>query len=96
MTTGHEMSLDDNAATWSRTRRTSRRRASSPTQSSTRKTTSSGVYIYPDEDGGHDAHVRSWVRADRAHLDIVVRQTVMGWLRAEWPFADIEYAGVDA
>lgn len=26
------------------------------------------VYIYPDEDGDHDAHVHSWVRADRAHL----------------------------
>ena len=53
------------------------------------------VYIYPDEDGEHDAHVRSWVRADRAHLDPVLRKTVMDWLRSEWPFADIRYAGVD-
>lgn len=53
------------------------------------------VYLYPDEDGEHDAHVRSWVRADRSHLDPVLRKTVMDWLRAEWPFADIRYAGVD-
>jgi len=53
------------------------------------------VYIYPDEDGEHDAHVRSWVRADRARLDPVLRKTVMDWLRSEWPFADIRYAGVD-
>ena len=27
------------------------------------------LYIYPAKDGEHDAHVRSWVRADVAELD---------------------------
>ena len=54
------------------------------------------VYIYPDEDGEHDAHVRSWVRADRAHLDAVVRRSVMRWLRTAWPFTDIRYPGVES
>jgi hypothetical protein len=28
------------------------------------------VYIYPAEDGAHDAQVRSWVRTSRADLDV--------------------------
>src|SRR5512146_792068 len=28
------------------------------------------VYIYPAQDGVHDARVTSWVRADRAELDL--------------------------
>ena len=43
------------------------------------------VYIYPDEDGRHDVHVRSWVRADHAELDSVLRAAVAGWLRSAWP-----------
>lgn len=54
------------------------------------------VYIYPDEDGGHDAHVRSWVRADRAELDAVVRTTVARWLRTAWPFSLVRYEGVES
>ncbi len=57
------------------------------------------VYIYPDEihpdeDGGYDAHVRSWVRADRAELDAVIRTAVSEWLRTAWPFTTIRYEGV--
>lgn len=54
------------------------------------------VYIYPDEDRAHDVHVRSWVRADRAELDAVLRTTVAEWLRSAWPFAVIEYEGVES
>lgn len=54
------------------------------------------VYIYPDDDGVHDAHVRSWVRADHADLDAVLRSTVAGWLRSDWPFAVVRYAGAGA
>lgn len=53
------------------------------------------VYIYPDEDGIDEAHVRSWVRADRAALDTVLRRTVASWLRAAWPFSTVRYDGVD-
>lgn len=52
------------------------------------------VYIYPD-DGAHDAHVRSWVRADHAALDAELRATVAEWLRSTWPFATVAYAGID-
>jgi hypothetical protein len=54
------------------------------------------VYLYPDEDRTHDVHVRSWVRADRAELDAVVRTTVAEWLRSAWPFAAIRYEGVES
>jgi hypothetical protein len=37
--------------------------------------------------------VRSWVRADVADLDPVLRQTVRQWLVETWPFDDIAYAG---
>lgn len=51
------------------------------------------VYIYPDDDA-YEAHVRSWVRADRAQLDAVVRTSVAEWLGAAWPFSAIRYEGV--
>lgn len=53
------------------------------------------VYIYPDEDGEADAHVRSWVRADRAELDLPLRREVAAWLERDWPFADVRYEGPD-
>lgn len=53
------------------------------------------VYIYPDENDAHDAYVRSWVRADRAELDIAVRSAVAGWLRTTWPFTDVRYEGIE-
>lgn len=52
------------------------------------------VYIYPD-DGAADAHVRSWVRADHAHLDPVLREEVASWLARDWPFATVRYEGVE-
>jgi hypothetical protein len=42
-----------------------------------------------DDDGPDDAQVRSWVRADRVDLDVVLRTTVAEWLQATWPFAVI-------
>jgi Acetyltransferase (GNAT) domain len=51
------------------------------------------VYIYPDDDGAHDAHVRSWVRADHAELDAVLRAAVAEWVRSAWPFRAIRYEG---
>ena len=57
------------------------------------------VYIYPPHgDGpggtgaGRHAVVHSWVRADRAALDPVLYQVVLGWLERDWPFRSIEYA----
>ena len=51
------------------------------------------VYIYPDDGGTEDAHVLSWVRADRAQLDGVLRTAIANWLRADWPFNTFRYEG---
>jgi GNAT acetyltransferase-like protein len=51
------------------------------------------VYVYPATDGVHDAHVESWVRADRAGLDAPLRRAVRAWLADDWPFRRVAYAG---
>ena len=52
------------------------------------------VYIYPPREtgGDSDADVRSWVRADRSHLDGPLYDAVSAWLRTAWPFEHVEYA----
>jgi hypothetical protein len=44
------------------------------------------VYVYPANDGVHDARVQSWVRASRAELDVPLRRAVADWLLEAWPF----------
>jgi RimJ/RimL family protein N-acetyltransferase len=51
------------------------------------------VYIYPPSDGSAGAAVSSWVTAARAELDAPVRAAVRAWLRDDWPFERIDYAG---
>jgi hypothetical protein len=51
------------------------------------------VYIYPDDEGEHDAVVTSWVRATRAGCDAALRELVSHWLAKAWPFERISYAG---
>ena len=51
------------------------------------------VYVYPAHDDDHDVHVRSWVRASRAELDL----SVSGGCRRvglsnDWPFERPLYA----
>jgi hypothetical protein len=50
------------------------------------------LYIYPLRDGP-GADVRSWVRADRAELDLPLAAAVAAWLEADWPFERVRYAG---
>ena len=50
------------------------------------------VYIYPPDRTGPGAEVRSWVRADHAHLDRPLYDAVSGWLRTTWPFATVDDA----
>jgi len=50
------------------------------------------LYIYPSREGPHDARVTSWVRVSHAELDGPLWQTVSGWLAAEWPFENVDYA----
>jgi hypothetical protein len=38
------------------------------------------------------AEVRSWVRDNRADLDVPLHDAVSAWLREAWPFATIAYA----
>ena len=50
------------------------------------------VYIYPIRDAP-GAEVSSWVRADRAALDIALAEAVAAWLRDAWPFERVAYTG---
>jgi hypothetical protein len=50
------------------------------------------VYIYPERDAPGAADVRSWVRADRAELDVPLYDAVSAWLADAWPFAEVHYA----
>ena len=51
------------------------------------------VYVYPADDGVHDAQVRSWVRASRADLDVPLWRVVSNWLASDaWPFTNVLYA----
>lgn len=50
------------------------------------------VYIYDDQSGENDAEVRSWVRVDRAELDIEIWTAVTEWLKTSWPFESVLYA----
>jgi hypothetical protein len=50
------------------------------------------LYIYPDENGDHDAAVASWVRASHAELDSALRELVLSWLAESWPFQRVAYA----
>ena len=54
------------------------------------------VYIYSDPTGEAPVEVRSWVTADRAELDPVLRQAVDAWLRDRWPFPSWRYAGLES
>jgi len=50
------------------------------------------VYIYPGKDEQHDAQVLSWVRAERAELDVPLWRSVTTWLESDWPFKRVAYA----
>ena len=54
------------------------------------------VYIYPTQDRAVGAAlVESWVRADRAELDVPLYTAVSAWLAESWPFAEVRYAPRD-
>jgi hypothetical protein len=50
------------------------------------------VYIYPSRSDNQITDVRSWVRADRAELDVALYEAVSTWLAARWPVGTIVYA----
>jgi hypothetical protein len=50
------------------------------------------LYIYPSRKDEHLTDVRSWVRADRADLDVTLYEAVSTWLATLWPFETLDYA----
>lgn len=51
------------------------------------------VYLYPVHSTEHDVGVQSWVRADRAELDVRLADAVASWLGAEWPWENPDRFG---
>lgn len=51
------------------------------------------VYLYPAKASDYEVTVRSWVRADRAELDIPLADAVADWLAAEWPWTRVDRCG---
>ena len=50
------------------------------------------VYVYPGDDGVHDARVQSWVRESAADRDTALRQAIADWLSSDaWPFMRPHY-----
>jgi len=50
------------------------------------------VYIYPSGNAAGGAEVSSWIRADRADLDVALHNAVSAWLSTAWPFTVVSYA----
>jgi hypothetical protein len=51
------------------------------------------VYIYPSTSEEWDVTVHSWVRADRASLDVPLADGVARWLAADWPWERVDRRG---
>jgi len=51
------------------------------------------VYLYPTRSEEYDVTAQSWVRADRAHLDVPLAAAVAGWLAEDWPWERVDRCG---
>jgi hypothetical protein len=51
------------------------------------------VYIYPSASAEYDVSVHSWVRADRASLDVPLADAVARWLASDWPWESVDRRG---
>ena len=51
------------------------------------------VYVYPSRSEEWDVTVHSWVRADRASLDVPLADAVARWLAADWPWERVHRDG---
>ncbi|ASJ73225.1 hypothetical protein [Granulosicoccus antarcticus] len=49
------------------------------------------VYVYPSQEEGYDARVKSWVIASRAQLDKILWESMSTWLIEAWPFDCVHY-----
>lgn len=55
------------------------------------------VYIYPTRKRGYDAEVYLWARQTElaSGLEAELASAVKSWLKAEWPFKNPAYPGID-
>jgi RimJ/RimL family protein N-acetyltransferase len=51
------------------------------------------VYLYPSPSEDWDVTVQSWVRADRAELDVPLADAVARWLATVWPWERVDRCG---
>ncbi|HEU4568725.1 MAG TPA: hypothetical protein VFR99_11880 [Marmoricola sp.] len=51
------------------------------------------VYVYPSPSDDWDVTVQSWVRADRAELDVPLADAVARWLATDWPWTRVDRCG---
>jgi hypothetical protein len=51
------------------------------------------VYLYPSASEDWDVTVRSWVRADKADLDVPLADAVAQWLASDWPWERVDRRG---
>jgi hypothetical protein len=51
------------------------------------------VYLYPSKNEDWDVTVQSWVRADRAELDVPLADAVARWLATDWPWERVDRCG---
>jgi hypothetical protein len=51
------------------------------------------VYLYPSASEEWDVTVQSWVRADRADLDVPLADAVARWIAADWPWKRVDRCG---
>jgi hypothetical protein len=51
------------------------------------------VYLYPSKSDEYDVTVQSWVRADRASLDVPLADAVASWLASDWPWERLDRRG---
>ncbi|MGZ4459370.1 MAG: GNAT family N-acetyltransferase [Nocardioidaceae bacterium] len=51
------------------------------------------VYLYPPASDEYDVTVQSWVRVDRAALDVPLAAAVANWVATDWPWERLDRCG---
>jgi hypothetical protein len=51
------------------------------------------VYLYPASSEDFDVTAQSWVRSDRADLDVPLTDAIARWLAADWPWERVDRRG---
>ena len=51
------------------------------------------VYLYPSKSEAWDVTAQSWVRADRADLDVPLADAVADWIDTDWPWERVDRCG---